>query len=222
MSGLSGCRGGHPRNPRADVSRLTGRDDVAIDVALDLAYHCGVGELDLRKLLGPGSSLQLAHPYDAFPDSFGRSIDALKVRLWFLLHPVIEACLDGWRISPSQMASNSLRYMVAFLGECHGSGVGLPARVDYLTVPIEVAGERPTHGSDKRLDGGGSEPLRKKTKVIVSKPIAVRGRSRQRLEKMGQVTYEFGYRIALEHFRAKYPDSSVKEDPFDYGTPPED
>ncbi|RRT66621.1 hypothetical protein B296_00000356 [Ensete ventricosum] len=42
------------------------------------------------------------------------------------------------------------------------------------------------------------------------------------LEKMGQVTYEFGYRIALEHFRAKYPDSSVKEDPFDYGTPPED
>ncbi|RRT66620.1 hypothetical protein B296_00000357 [Ensete ventricosum] len=59
MSGLSGCRDGHPRNPRVDVSRLTGRDDVAIDVALDLAYHCGVGELDLRKSLGPGSSLQL-------------------------------------------------------------------------------------------------------------------------------------------------------------------
>ncbi|RZR82615.1 hypothetical protein BHM03_00009067 [Ensete ventricosum] len=34
------------------------------------------------------------------------------------------------------------------------------------------------------------------------------------LEKMGQVTYEFGYRVALEHFHTKYPDLSVEEDPF--------
>ncbi|RWV93591.1 hypothetical protein GW17_00043952 [Ensete ventricosum] len=34
------------------------------------------------------------------------------------------------------------------------------------------------------------------------------------LEKMGQVTYEFRYWAVLERFQAKYPDSSVKEDPF--------
>ncbi|RRT51551.1 hypothetical protein B296_00030478 [Ensete ventricosum] len=34
------------------------------------------------------------------------------------------------------------------------------------------------------------------------------------LEKMGWVSYEFGYRVALERFRAKYPDSTVEENPF--------
>ncbi|RWW07944.1 hypothetical protein GW17_00028648 [Ensete ventricosum] len=29
VPGLSGCRSGHPRNPRAHVSRLIGRDDMA-------------------------------------------------------------------------------------------------------------------------------------------------------------------------------------------------
>ncbi|RWW07947.1 hypothetical protein GW17_00028650 [Ensete ventricosum] len=32
--------------------------------------------------------------------------------------------------------------------------------------------------------------------------------------EMGQVTYEFEYQVALERFQAKYPDSSVEEDPF--------
>ncbi|RWW72385.1 hypothetical protein BHE74_00019813 [Ensete ventricosum] len=34
------------------------------------------------------------------------------------------------------------------------------------------------------------------------------------LKKMGQVTYEFGYWIALERFRDKCPDLSIEEDPF--------
>ncbi|RRT46180.1 hypothetical protein B296_00053406, partial [Ensete ventricosum] len=34
------------------------------------------------------------------------------------------------------------------------------------------------------------------------------------LEKMGRVSYEFGYRVALKRFRAKYPDSTVEEYPF--------
>ncbi|RWW65713.1 hypothetical protein BHE74_00026968 [Ensete ventricosum] len=33
----------------------------------------------------------------------GYRIDALEVGLRFPFHPVIEACLDGWRISPSQI-----------------------------------------------------------------------------------------------------------------------
>ncbi|RWW68959.1 hypothetical protein BHE74_00023477 [Ensete ventricosum] len=38
VSGLSSCRGGRPHSPRADLSRLTGRDDVVADVALDLVW----------------------------------------------------------------------------------------------------------------------------------------------------------------------------------------
>lgn len=33
------------------------------------------------------------------------------------------------------------------------------------------------------------------------------------LVRSGQVTYEFGYRVALAHFRAKYPDLEVELDP---------
>ncbi|RWW23549.1 hypothetical protein GW17_00012200 [Ensete ventricosum] len=46
-------------------------------------------------------------PYDAFSCGFSLSTDALEAGLRFPLHPVIEACLEQWRISPSQMAPNS-------------------------------------------------------------------------------------------------------------------
>ncbi|RRT68807.1 hypothetical protein B296_00026325 [Ensete ventricosum] len=34
------------------------------------------------------------------------------------------------------------------------------------------------------------------------------------LKRMGRVTYEYGYRVALAHFHALHPDSKVEEDPF--------
>ncbi|RRT48475.1 hypothetical protein B296_00046343, partial [Ensete ventricosum] len=34
------------------------------------------------------------------------------------------------------------------------------------------------------------------------------------LKRMGRVTYEYGYRVALARFRARYPDADVEEDPF--------
>ncbi|RWW36698.1 hypothetical protein BHE74_00058265 [Ensete ventricosum] len=34
------------------------------------------------------------------------------------------------------------------------------------------------------------------------------------LKRMGQVTYEYGYRVALARFRVLHPDSEVEEDPF--------
>ncbi|RWW02472.1 hypothetical protein GW17_00034421, partial [Ensete ventricosum] len=34
------------------------------------------------------------------------------------------------------------------------------------------------------------------------------------LKRMGRVTYEYGYRVALSRFHALHPDSEVKEDPF--------
>ncbi|RWW56312.1 hypothetical protein BHE74_00036989 [Ensete ventricosum] len=63
------------------------------------------------------------HPYDAFSCGFSLSTDALKVGLRFLLHHLIEACLEQWRISPSHMAPNLWRYLIAFLWECYVSGI---------------------------------------------------------------------------------------------------
>ncbi|RZS05937.1 hypothetical protein BHM03_00036502 [Ensete ventricosum] len=55
------------------------------------------------------------------------SVDALEVDLRFPLHPLIEECIRWWRISPSQVALNSWRYLVVFLGECRGAGI-IPTR----------------------------------------------------------------------------------------------
>ncbi|RWV80433.1 hypothetical protein GW17_00058299 [Ensete ventricosum] len=62
-------------------------------------------------------------PYNAFPCGFNLSIDVLEARLKFPLHHVIEACLEQWRISPSQIVPNLWRYLVAFLWECYVSGI---------------------------------------------------------------------------------------------------
>ncbi|RWW25000.1 hypothetical protein GW17_00010679 [Ensete ventricosum] len=51
-------------------------------------------------------------PYDAFPCGLSLSTDAVEAGLRFSLHPVIEACLEQWRISPSQMAPNSWQYLL--------------------------------------------------------------------------------------------------------------
>ncbi|RWW04820.1 hypothetical protein GW17_00031934 [Ensete ventricosum] len=34
------------------------------------------------------------------------------------------------------------------------------------------------------------------------------------LEKMGKISYEFGYQMTLELLRAKYPEAEVEQDPF--------
>ncbi|RRT34312.1 hypothetical protein B296_00040024 [Ensete ventricosum] len=67
--------------------------------------------------------LPVERPYNAFPSGFSLSTDTLETGLRFPLHPVIEACLERWQISPSQMVPNSWHYLVAFLWECYGSGI---------------------------------------------------------------------------------------------------
>ncbi|RRT77102.1 hypothetical protein B296_00010791 [Ensete ventricosum] len=72
------------------------------------------------------------HPYHICPEGFNISIDALEAGLRFSLHPVIGECLGWWRISPSQVAPNSWRYLITFLGECRGSGI-VPTRDLFLS-----------------------------------------------------------------------------------------
>ncbi|RZR88594.1 hypothetical protein BHM03_00016220 [Ensete ventricosum] len=66
-------------------------------------------------------------PYQPKPSEISFSVDALEAGLRFPLHPTIVECLRWWRISPSQMAPNSWRYLIAFLGECRGAGI-VPSR----------------------------------------------------------------------------------------------
>ncbi|RWV80725.1 hypothetical protein GW17_00057948, partial [Ensete ventricosum] len=64
--------------------------------------------------------LPTQRPYQPWPSEISISVDALEAGLCFLLHPTIVECLRWWRISPSQMAPNSWRNLIAFLGECQG------------------------------------------------------------------------------------------------------
>ncbi|RWW53941.1 hypothetical protein BHE74_00039515 [Ensete ventricosum] len=66
-------------------------------------------------------------PYSLDAPGMCISVDALEAGLRFPLHPLIEECLRWWRISPSQVAPNSWRYLVVFLGECRGTRI-IPTR----------------------------------------------------------------------------------------------
>ncbi|RZS28519.1 hypothetical protein BHM03_00062111 [Ensete ventricosum] len=66
-------------------------------------------------------------PYSLDAPGMCISVDALEVGLQFPLHLLIEECLRWWRISPIQVAPNSWRYLVVFLGECRGAGI-IPTR----------------------------------------------------------------------------------------------
>ncbi|RZS19748.1 hypothetical protein BHM03_00052181, partial [Ensete ventricosum] len=66
-------------------------------------------------------------PYSLDAPGMCISMDALEAGLRFPMQPLIEECLRWWRISPSQVAPNSWRYLVIFLGECRGARI-IPTR----------------------------------------------------------------------------------------------
>ncbi|RRT48710.1 hypothetical protein B296_00052897 [Ensete ventricosum] len=75
--------------------------------------------------------------------------------------------------------------------------------------------DRETHYREyRRLPDYGSESELKVEggKAVVKYKVSQGFQSR--LEKMGQMTYEFSYRVALERFQAKYLESSIEDDPF--------
>ncbi|RZR77282.1 hypothetical protein BHM03_00002297 [Ensete ventricosum] len=95
------------------------------------------------------------------------SVDALEAGLRFPLHPLIEECLRWWRISPSQVAPNSLRYLIVFLGECRGidlsdlrgmpkmsSGKALSTRAatPAQEVDVSLTREAPKASSKRQID----------------------------------------------------------------------
>ncbi|RWV90463.1 hypothetical protein GW17_00047328 [Ensete ventricosum] len=61
--------------------------------------------------------------FDPFSNGFVLSVDALEAGLRFPLHPLVVSCLHHWRVSPFQIAPNSWRYMIVFIGECWAVGI---------------------------------------------------------------------------------------------------
>ncbi|RZS08531.1 hypothetical protein BHM03_00039578 [Ensete ventricosum] len=107
-------------------------------------------------------------PYSSDAPDMCISVDALEVGLRFPLHSLIEECLRWWRISPSQVAPNSWRYLVVFLGECRGIGwistscVGCP-RFSSGKAP-------PTRAATREV---GSSPAREAPKASSKRPVDV-------------------------------------------------
>ncbi|RZR75582.1 hypothetical protein BHM03_00062789 [Ensete ventricosum] len=74
----------------------------------------------------------------------------------------------------------------------------------------------PARGGGFVLDQGGdtsSVGLKVEGSKVITQYKVSRG-FESGLEKMGRVSYEFGYRVALERFRAKYRDSTIEENPY--------
>ncbi|RRT85115.1 hypothetical protein B296_00004625 [Ensete ventricosum] len=242
-------------------------------------------------------------PYNAFSNDFNLSTITLEAGLRFPLHPVIEVCLEGWQISPSQMAPNSWRYLgeqrvddsindqrvrpigvaVSTAEKRHGNDMGASLRKRSkraaLEEPANASGstiEAPTKKGRESVSngkepmeveevpecGGALHPvlakqlyecsfeelmnrvaksvvwarddrvrlegdvlsltkvttfLEAKLKAEGPKVVATYKASRgfeSSLEKMGRITYEFGYRVALERLRAKHLEAEVEQDLF--------
>ncbi|RRT39184.1 hypothetical protein B296_00046801, partial [Ensete ventricosum] len=94
-------------------------------------------------------------PYSLDTPGMCISVDALEVGLRFPLHSLIEECLRWWRISPSQVAPNSWRYLVVFLGKCRGVGIILTRDLFHgVFSPLQESGRllshRPSRFSSQR------------------------------------------------------------------------
>ncbi|RRT31405.1 hypothetical protein B296_00055579, partial [Ensete ventricosum] len=75
--------------------------------------------------------------------------------------------------------------------------------------------------SEKKLQAvrghlGDAQQLLKevRTRACPSRTARAGGGFKEGLKRMGRVTYEYGYRVALARFRARYPDADIEEDPF--------
>ncbi|RZR75293.1 hypothetical protein BHM03_00054087 [Ensete ventricosum] len=91
-------------------------------------------------------------PYNPKSSELSISVDALEAGLHFSLHPTIVEYLRWWRISPSQVAPNSWRYLI---GECDGSyysarnalDAGREELFDSSGHPLPIESGRSLHGS---------------------------------------------------------------------------
>ncbi|RWW39821.1 hypothetical protein BHE74_00054806 [Ensete ventricosum] len=155
-------------------------------------------------------------PYQTQPSEISISVDALEAGLRFPLHPTIVECLRWWRISPSQMAPNSWRYLIAFLGECRGAGI-VPNRTLFFAcfrLYKSRGGYYLTARAGFKVSGAPTNNKGWKARyffVVVRRCKSINDYKQSvgfgwGLRRMGQVSYEYGYLVALARFQARYPE----------------
>ncbi|RZS10768.1 hypothetical protein BHM03_00042037 [Ensete ventricosum] len=156
-------------------------------------------------------------PYHTCPEGFNISIDALEAGLRFSLHPIIVECLGWWRISPSQVASNSWRYLITFLGELSMSlmrgqlkvGGGCPGTTSSTSItapmlaqptdspsPSEVQEIPPGEATKKAPEASGKHPAsgrRLKSMVDTNPTVKARSQDLGRLRARSQPPWSKGH-----------------------------
>ncbi|RRT31271.1 hypothetical protein B296_00048706 [Ensete ventricosum] len=113
---VEGCR---PCPPYLDFAERVNSDTNPGDLAEKV--NSGTSPGDLAERVNSGTN-----PGD-LTEKVNSGTNPGDLAEMFSLHPLIEECLRWWRISPSQVAPNSWRYLVVFLGECRGAGI-IPIR----------------------------------------------------------------------------------------------
>ncbi|RZR72126.1 hypothetical protein BHM03_00010436 [Ensete ventricosum] len=111
-----------------------------------------------------------------------------------------------------------VEWLKVTLGESKQRHKDIELAVDFTCIELRDLRDYRCQLKDEVLSfTKGAEMLQSKLKAKADKVIIDYKKSRgfqSGMEKMGQVTYEFGYRVLLERFWAKYLDLSIEENPF--------
>ncbi|RRT38072.1 hypothetical protein B296_00022650 [Ensete ventricosum] len=174
----SSLRASSGLSSRVDARVLRDLEVMKVDHDLDTAVTEGSlavirGQYNISTEYGLHVPRPEQRPYSSDTPDMCISVDALEVGLRFPLHPLIKECLRWWRISPSQIAPNSWRYLVVFLGECRGTEI-IPTRDLFMAsreVGVSPARETPKVSSKRLIDASTEQvddPARwhKKVKVL--------------------------------------------------------
>ncbi|THU58481.1 hypothetical protein C4D60_Mb03t14740 [Musa balbisiana] len=111
---------------------------------------------------------------------------AFEAGLRLPLHPVISSCVSWWRVSLSQIAPNSWRYLVAFLGECHYAGI-TPTRSLFLSCFHLSKGSGGYYLSTRPGFQGWSFGLRWAARVIDNTTPALNDKERKDLRRLKEI-----------------------------------
>ncbi|RWW68685.1 hypothetical protein BHE74_00023782 [Ensete ventricosum] len=152
-------------------------------------------------------------PYEAIPCDFGLSTDALEAGLRLPLHPMIEACLEQWRISHSHMASNSWRYLMFNLDKMMSdsgasSGSATPSAASAPTAGdagVSTVEKDPSSDMEARLrkrlrKASVGQELAATTKLRVKELEAEIERMRIELESLKSQRMKFEQEVGLLRF----------------------
>ncbi|RRT51251.1 hypothetical protein B296_00024766 [Ensete ventricosum] len=127
----------------------------------------------------------VSDPFNPFPNGFDLSVDALEAGLKFFFYPLLVSCL-GVNLDIARAKAREAEQSLAVVH------LALQKADNSLTEECSVAPEK-------------AWATITQYKETLSFKLG--------LKKMGQVIYEYGYRVILAFFLARYPQLEVEEGP---------